>query len=497
MVEKASSSNTSWDSKNSAFRLDAFLVEPQESSQTESSLSSQTFSSDTDKKTDNPRSDNSFITQDLGMSQTVQFQNAVKLDELKIEQTYIKTDVILGKSNEWGQDVSLKNLTIDYLSGMIWTSIVLGFLGVVGLVIGWTNYYYTLMLNDTPSETSQQFIDSIKTIDKTVRDMGLGFDNYDLYVNLPYDGPTAKNNLMNLTQDTTLNYLDKKKILQQSLESLTQKTLKSFNELDQAKTDIGLYGFFSKDLYRILNASTNNTSLQRSLLSLEAIKFIASIRVFSYLDTFTSQFSANAWYASSEIQRKIAGFLKRGEKDINNYLITCYLNPFETNNECNTIGDFDLFYKIIEPDSDFDVSFFKTLMRYVDIKLENTDFPSLSMMFQNFDPNSNKLSFNVEINTFQEDELQLLQKGILNPHIFVVTNLINLLKESKYILWESIDMRNLKVNKKRFKVWANEFTVNNSIINFNLPLQKTTEREIFDYKYDIWSVVSEVHTSAP
>lgn len=120
-------------------------------------------------------------------------------------------------------------------------------------------------------------------------------------------------------------------------------------------------------------------------------------------------------------------------------------------------------------------------MSYLDAKLENTDFPSLEINIKSFDPLQNNISFSIELNTFQEDEVQLLNKGILNPHIYLATKIINLLRESKFVVAAPINLNTLRVNKKKLRVGSQEYIVNNSMFDFILPLQKGAQREIYDY----------------
>jgi hypothetical protein len=87
----------------------------------------------------------------------------------------------------------------------------------------------------------------------------------------------------------------------------------------------------------------------------------------------------------------------------------------------------------------------------------------------------------VEVNTSKQDEAALTAKWIINPHIFIVTNLLNLIKQSMFVISENIDAKQLKITQKTIKIWSTIFTVNNSVMNFVLPLQKSTEREISDY----------------
>jgi hypothetical protein len=55
------------------------------------------------------------------------------------------------------------------------------------------------------------------------------------------------------------------------------------------------------------------------------------------------------------------------------------------------------------------------------------------------------------------------------------------LKQSKFVIWENIDVKKLDIQQKTINIWWSNFSFNNSLMNFNLPLQKTVEREITDF----------------
>jgi hypothetical protein len=75
----------------------------------------------------------------------------------------------------------------------------------------------------------------------------------------------------------------------------------------------------------------------------------------------------------------------------------------------------------------------------------------------------------------------LTKRWIINPHIFIVTNLLNLITQSLYVLSESVDAKTLKITPKTIKIGSTVFTVNNSTMDFILPIQQSTQREITDY----------------
>lgn len=74
------------------------------------------------------------------------------------------------------------------------------------------------------------------------------------------------------------------------------------------------------------------------------------------------------------------------------------------------------------------------MMDLIDRKLENAQLPSFALTFNDFDSKNSEISFSVEVNTLKEDEYALIREGIKSPHIFVVSELIKMLKQSTFIM---------------------------------------------------------------
>lgn len=68
-----------------------------------------------------------------------------------------------------------------------------------------------------------------------------------------------------------------------------------------------------------------------------------------------------------------------------------------------------------------------------------------------------------------------------NPNIFILTNIINLLKQSSFIIWADINTKEVNVEARTQTLWGISRNVNYSTMDFTVPIQKDTEREIFDY----------------
>lgn len=280
--------------------------------------------------------------------------------------------------------------------------------------------------------------------------------------------------------DGKLNFVQKKDLLQKSLTTLGEEIITTKTDINELTENLNKDGFFPQDLVDILKENNAVGSIQRSLLSLEVVKFSSAMKVFSLMDVFVSSLADTLGYTKSDIREKLNELIERGERDVEYYLNVCYNNPYEPV-KCDKIDDFGEYYKKIREESDFDTSFFKTLMEFIDNKLEYSNVPSFAITFNSFDGKSNSIGFTIEVNTLKEDEYALVQQGVKSPHIFIVSELIKLLKQSTFIVGKAIDAKDIKVSPKQITIGGSKYTVNNSVKNFNLPIQKTTDREIFDF----------------
>lgn len=299
-----------------------------------------------------------------------------------------------------------------------------------------------------------------------------------------------------LLDDDKLMYVQKKDILQDKLSKVANKIISTREETKELRERMNKDWFFPQELVDILKESNWIDAIQRSLLSLEIVKFSSAMRVFSLMDMFTTQLSAELWYTKNDIQKRLEYLLARWEKDVQVYLNACYNNPYEPVS-CNNINDFDKNYKTKKDkeENTFDTKFFRSLMEFIDNRLEYSNVPSFSIVFNSFDGKSNSIGFSVEVNTSIDDEMALIEKGIKSPHIYIVSELIKLLKQSTFILGKSIEAKDIRVSPKQITMWNQKFVVNNSVMTFNLPIQKTTTREIFDYSDTYVPAISPIETS--
>ena len=305
-------------------------------------------------------------------------------------------------------------------------------------------------------EKSQADISHLSTItEKTSKNYDeygqtLGLFDLQKYENLNVD-EWAKEKITKIIKDFSLNYVQKRDILQSVANKIGTSILDLKWKIQQDTNALNKDWFFPEELVWILKQDNAVGSIQRSLLSLEVVKFSSAIKVFSLMDTFLSSMVSDFGYQQSEIKKILNELIERGENDIQNYLNYCYNNPYEPV-QCNIIWDFDKYYQLREKstgEKPFNTSFFKKLMEHIDKKLEYSNVPSFSITFNSFDGKSNSIAFTVEVNTLKEDEYVLLKQGIKSPHIFIVSELIQLLKQSTFIVGKAIDAKDLLFQSKK------------------------------------------------
>ncbi len=353
--------------------------------------------------------------------------------------------------------------------------------GFASIILRLYSRYVYYAAQAVPDANFQTYIDTYKKWQEFL-DKLLNLSNYQQYVSLSIKWASDTPNIDKVISDTSLNYIQKKDILQKALNELASAFITNNQKLTTLKENVAKYGFSAQEMYDMLEADSYSTSIKKYLISLEIIKFSSAIKVFGYMDTFVSSLASALNISQAQVELEMQTFADRGEKDILVYLNNCYLNPYEIDYNCNLVGDFDRYYKLIDKEpTPPNINFFKNMMYYVDTKLEQTDLPSFSITFTRYDPTEKLISFNVDVNTFKQDEVALIKKWIINPHIFIISNLLNLIKQSMFVVGENIDAKAIKITPKTIKIGTSIYNVNNSTMTFSLPIQKWSQREISDY----------------
>lgn len=352
-------------------------------------------------------------------------------------------------------------------------------LSILGIIVAYAMYAYTARLAQ-PSipESIKPYVYTVHDTYKTVL-WYLWAKNYKQLSSLSLIWDDTSSVLDRIVL-SSLNFIDKKYILQRELSIAAQQYIQNNQQVEDMQRDVAQYGYLPQEVVNIFQDSNMQVSLQRWLIALEAIKFTTAIKVFSYLDTFVVWLADYLSVSPTYVKEQMQKMSNRGEQDIYAFLSNCYMNPYELSYDCGVVGDFDARYAT-QKDTWVDPAFFKQVLYYIDQKLEQTQIPSFSIVFQKFDPRAETISFSIEVNTFQQDEAALVDAGIVNPHIFIVTSVIHLLQQSRFIQWSSIDAKQINIQPKIVKIGANQFVVNNSVLQYTLPIQKDVAREIDDF----------------
>ncbi len=404
------------------------------------------------------------------------FENTINLDDIKIKEEKKENQKKIEFGTDWTEKREKKHYHINYRKIFILSFITI----LITSIVSWALYIYNDYIENYSTNTEIEETKISESIWKIKNLINKYFKKeHNANNEIIISGKLWITELTNVVESDK-NYIQKKEILKDSVKNLVNTILINYKTLDNNKKAITKNGFFSNEISEIIWDKEQIWSIQNSLLSLEAIKFNSAINVFSYLDTFLESLSKSLEKPKSVVQENTEDIISRWDKDINLYITNCYLNPYETSHKCNIIWDFDRYYKITK-DAYFDTNFFKELIHYTDIKLEQTELPSFSITFKEFNQNKDEITFNIDINTFKQDEVELAKKWILSPHIFIFTNLINNLKQSKFILWEWISTKSLNIETKILDIGSTQFIVNNSNKSFTLPIQKESQREIFDF----------------
>jgi hypothetical protein len=374
-----------------------------------------------------------------------------------------------------------KKFTTNYVRIILisYAIIILSLLGYI--VISLRNKYLDSV--DTPDQNAQyaNYIDKRKSMEKRISKT----TNINEYATASTDTnfllTNGVSNLQAMVNNPKLNYPQKKDIISNGVNVLMNDLQTTNNQLQTIKKQSSEYGFLAQELYTLLNNQDSITNIKRNMLFRENIKFLIALEYFSYLPSFFQTLGVDLGQDPVLMQNKVNQIVANGEKPIITYTNTCYFNPYETDDNCQTIDDMGNYYKWIEPKTSFDIPFFKKIMSYIDQKLMQKDIPSITITFPTFDPRQDILNFTLDINTLKSDETALIQQGIINPHLSLVSNIIYMLKQSFLVVGESIRADQIKTATKTFQVKSTIFTINNSNMSFSLPIEKNMQREITDY----------------
>jgi hypothetical protein len=365
----------------------------------------------------------------------------------------------------------LKKISMTITGANLWITISI----LVGLV-----FLLIAQINIWSAEKNMNYISIVQTYKDYISkaDIMIWYPGINKYKNLI---SSINNETINTVIDSSLPFIFKKDVLEEAVSKMTLSILRKNTKLQETNKNINKYGFIHPDVMSILDTKKEQIPIMISLHTLETIKFWTALKIFSMLDTFLQQGSQTLNMSKEDLSELMSTYTERWEKDIANYLSMCYLNPYEQLPNCNQINDFNNYFLYEDKDISIDTKLFSKIFSLIDSKLEKSDIASLQIDFNRFDPNLKSIGFRVTVNTLAEDDVAFMSRGIVNPHIFIISTLVKLLKQSFFVIGDSINIDKLNIKQQNLTVWNIQIPVNTSFMMFDLPLQNPSEREIFDF----------------
>ena len=359
------------------------------------------------------------------------------------------------------------------------------------LAIGWFysfDQYNKYAVKNSLTQNEQKVVDKYKDPINKVK-WWFGMYNVASYQVPNMRDEAANTKVTSIVNAWDIDYVDKKNMLLPYVSDLTRTSNNNATKLDTINKEVAKQWFLPEELDKILSEDQAIDTIQRSLNALEVIKFSTATRVFSYMDTALqtiSEMVRTQWVSSEDLRKLFTQLSSKWEKDISAYVYMCYLNPFETDANCDTIWDLDIYYATTrkndkDKSDEMDLKLFKNSMNAINQLLEKRDTSLFSITFNGFNAQDKNITFNIEVFTNQSDEKSLMAQWKRNPNIFILTNIINLLKQSSFIIWSEINTKEVNVETRSINIGWLSTLVNYSSKDFTVPIQKDTEREIFDY----------------
>lgn len=349
------------------------------------------------------------------------------------------------------------------------------------LIIAFSIFAWTKMIQYAVSkdDTKVQFISAYRSTMQLV-DRFTGYPGIaELQQNAQW---WASEKTIDTILQSSVPFVFKRDLMESQVEKISSTIVQTSQELSAIQEEIAKYGFVHPEIMSVFMKTNDSIPIITLLKTLETVKFGTSLKIFSLLDTFLTQTSRSLGVDKEKLAEAMKEYSQRWEKDIDRFIMTCYLNPYEILPECKQIDDFANYFTYDEKESTtLDPLLFSKIVMIIDAKLEQSELPSIQLSFDRFSPKLSSLAFDVTVNTLPEDEAAFLKKWIINPHIFIISTLVNFLKQSMVVIGDSINVNKLNIQEKIYTIGDIQIPINTSSMKFNLPLQKASQREIYDY----------------
>ncbi len=277
--------------------------------------------------------------------------------------------------------------------------------------------------------------------------------------------------------DNSILFYDRKKIMNTRTEKEISKISSIDRELKNNQELISKYKYIPKDIEDFIESNK----------MLEILKVVESIRIYVLGKVYNT-----IKFNDSTVDESAWKYLVLyGEKWVEDYVQNCILNYMTENCEI-WASDNDFGIKLEElikkktPNLNGDIS--DTVIKrkikllqnayrkaYKDSNDTEDKLKPIQMLFNNFDPIEWTLSFTLQI--------RLLDNYLSDKvnHTVIVTDIINLLRESHLILGKNIKVNEITTEKRKLKIQAVTNIVYETNFNFVIDLQEDVQKEIYDY----------------
>ncbi len=288
----------------------------------------------------------------------VDLPSGMNLDSIEIEEVHKKEDGFASfsfddDSTEKKEENTLdkiKNILSNNFSGRSLTTYVAAIVLFVLLLLGAGGFYIAERYVYYSTQPAESLTDYQKSTLKKMKEYRSYLEGMGIFSKSTLTAPqkaTPSDNLHATVSSTKTSYVEKYDYIKAYLKLLDKTIPNRSHKLHALKEELASYPFFPRDIQGIINID-NDYSLQRSLLSLEGVKFRTALAVFSKFDSFIDDFALESGKTHDEIVAFLDKILKRGDRDIDTYLKTCYMNPYEIPKLCTQYKDFARTYKMRE-----------------------------------------------------------------------------------------------------------------------------------------------------
>lgn len=383
-------------------------------------------------------------------------------------------DLAEGKSSE---DISQfrsrkKKVTVSAFSIFVIILAVLLFLASIG--VWFTDIFLNASIKDKSKYTStEQFvIDKWVIILEKYRKQ-FGNKNSNSITVKSTDIDIKKDKVKNYINDNSILFYDRKKIRDKWVVTEISNIKLVDNKLKEYQELISKYKYIPQDIEEFIE----NNKMMDILKVVESIRIYVLWKVYSTINFSDSTVSIDAWN----------DLVLYGEQWVEDYVQNCILNYMTQSCKIGANdNDFGIKLKAIINKKVPNLLEHVVSKKIIDLQkayekayLDSNDtedkLKPIQMLFNNFNPIEWTLSFTLQI--------RLLDNYLSDKvnHTIIVTDIINLLRESHLILGKNIKVNTINTEKRKLKIWPVTNIVYETNFNFIIDLQENVQKEIYDY----------------